>query len=279
LTSSESNFPPHEIDIAVRLNNHSMTGTQTMNKQFIIAARALVMSITLLSSALLADERGTLIFEDDFERNESQEKTDEIGNGWGSNSKSRAAGNKQVDLRDGAMYIYVHKVADHAVSVTHPAEFRDGRVELRFMLEDKQDSLGLNFADLSYKEVHAGHLFAAKVSTTGVELSDLKTGNMDLKIRELRQANQLTPAQQAMLRTKVKKFPHQLETGKWYTLLAKIVGDNLSVSIDGKEVGAFASEGIAHPTKRMLRLAVPKKAVVDDVKIFSLDAQAKAARK
>jgi len=250
-----------------------------MNKQFIIAARALVMSITLLSSALLADERGTLIFEDDFERNESQEKTNEIGNGWGSNSKSRAAGNKQVDLRDGAMYIYVHKVADHAVSVTHPAEFRDGCVELRFMLEDKQDSLGLNFADLSYKEVHAGHLFAAKVSTTGVELSDLKTGNMDLKIRELRQANQLTPAQQAMLRTKVKKFPHQLETGKWYTLLAKIVGDNLSVSIDGKEVGAFASEGIAHPTKRMLRLAVPKNAVVDDVKIFSLDAQAKAARK
>jgi hypothetical protein len=82
-----------------------------------------------------------------------------------------------------------------------------------------------------------------------------------------------------MLRTKVKKFPHQLETGKWYTLLAKIVGDNLSVSIDGKEVGAFASEGIAHPTKRMLRLAVPKNAVVDDVKIFSLDAQAKAARK
>jgi hypothetical protein len=250
-----------------------------MNKQFIIAARALALSITLFSSALLADERGTLIFEDDFERNESQEKTDEIGNGWGSNSKSRAAGNKQVDLRDGAMYIYIHKVADHAVSVTHPAEFRDGRVELRFMLEDKQDSLGLNFADLSYKEVHAGHLFAAKVSTTGVELSDLKTGNMDLKIRELRQANQLTPAQQAMLRTKVKKFPHQLETGKWYTLLAKIVGDNLSVSIDGKEVGAFASEGIAHPTKRMLRLAVPKNAVVDDVKIFSLDAQAKAARK
>ena len=64
------------------------------------------------------DERGTLIFEDDFQRNETQEKTDEIGNGWGSNSKSRAAGNKQVDLKNGAMYIYRHEVADHGVSVT-----------------------------------------------------------------------------------------------------------------------------------------------------------------
>ena len=58
-----------------------------------------------------------------------------------------------------------------------------------------------------------------------------------------------------------------------------IVGDNLSVAIDGKAVGTFASEDISHPTQRMLRLAVPRNAVVDDVKIFSLNAQSKAARK
>jgi hypothetical protein len=33
------------------------------------------------------------------------------------------------------------------------------------------------------------------------------------------------------------------------------------------EAGSFSSPGMAHPTKKMLRLSVPKNAVVDDVKI------------
>src|SRR3954463_8618367 len=96
-----------------------------------------------LTTSLFAADLGKLIFQDDFNRNEWQEKTDDPGNGWGTNSKSRAKGNKQVDLRDGAMFIYIHKEADHAVSVTHAAEFTDGAVSLRFMLEDEKDSLGL----------------------------------------------------------------------------------------------------------------------------------------
>ncbi len=245
-----------------------------MNKQ-LVTTYALLLSVIFLSSSVLADNRGTLIFEDDFERNESQETKDEIGKGWKSNSKSRAAGNKQVDLKNGAMYIYIHKVADHGVSVTHPAEFRDGSVELKFMLENDKDSLGLNFADLKYKKVHAGHLFVAKVSTKRVDLIDLKTGNMDLKIRESRKAKELTPAQKKLLKTKNKRFPNKLKTGKWYKLRVQISGNTLTVSIDDKKVGSFSSEGIAHPTKRMLRLAVPKNAVVDEVKIFSLTAQTK----
>lgn len=241
-------------------------------KQFAVPC-LLLISFACVSSVVSAgkgqQERGTLIFEDDFERNESQEKKDEIGNGWGSNSRWRAAGNKQVDLKDGAMYIFMHKDADHAVSVTHAAPFRDGAIELKFMLEDAKDSLGLNFADLKYKKVHAGHLFNAKVSTRNVELADLKTGNMDLKNRELRKAKKVPPALQELLKTKRKRIPHQLKTGQWYTLLVDVSGDTLTVSIDGKQVGTFSSEGIAHPTKRTLRLSVPKKAVVDDVKIYS----------
>ena len=227
---------------------------------------AFLLITTTLASA---DDRGRLIFQDDFERNESQEEKDEIGNGWGSNSAKRAAGNKQVDLRDGAMYIFIHKAADHAVSVTHPAEFRDGTVELRFMLEHKDDSLGLNFADLQFKEVWAGHLFVAKVSTKNVELTDLKTGNMDLKVRDARQANRLTDDQKQMLKTKARRLPHKLETGQWYQLRVDVNADTLSLTIDGKPVASFSSEGIAHPTKRMLRLSVPRNAVVDDVKIYA----------
>ena len=93
-----------------------------------------LMAVAAIGSAT-ADDSPTLIFADDFERDESQEVNDEIGNGWGTNSKTRAKGNKQVDLKDGAMFIFVHEAADHAVSVTHPAGFRDGSVTLKFMLE------------------------------------------------------------------------------------------------------------------------------------------------
>ena len=91
---------------------------------------------------------------------------------------------------------------------------------------------------------------------------------MDLKTRELRQAKKLTPELKKKLAAKHKNFPNQLEVGRWYSLLVEISGDTLNVSIDDREIGSFQSEGIAHPTKRTLRLAVPKSAIVDDLKIW-----------
>lgn len=227
-----------------------------------------VFVILLISFFSFAEEEGELIFEDDFERSESQEEKDQPGNGWGTNSRTRAKGNKQVDLRDGAMYIYIHEEADHGVSVTQPMEFTDGSVGMRFMLEHEKDVLGLNFADLQYKAVHAGHLFMTKISVKDIQIQDLKTGNMDLETREARKANSLTKEQKALLETKGAKFPNKLEVGKWYDLLVRVRGDRMAVLIDGEEVGSFQSEGIAHPTKRLLRIAVNRDAVVDDIKIW-----------
>ncbi len=231
-------------------------------------AFTLTLSSFLCSLALHADELGKLIFSDDFERKETQEKVDEPGNGWGTNSKSRAKGNKQVDLKDGAMHIYMHAEADHAVSVTQPMEFKDGTVELKFMLEDKADSLGLNFADLQLKEVHAGHLFKVTASVDKVQIEDLKTGNMNLKYYEARKEKKLTKEDNAFIASLRKTFPVKLETGKWYGIRVQVAGDKVMVALDGKAVGEFSSKGFAHPTKRMLRLAVPKQAVVDEVRIF-----------
>jgi hypothetical protein len=219
-------------------------------------------------TSVMAAEYGKLIFSDDFQRTESQETRDEPGNGWNTNSKSRAKGNKQVDLRDGAMYIYISEAADHAVSVTQPAEFTDGAITLQFMLEDDQDSLGLDFADLQCKQVHAGHLFVVRVSPKQVHIQDLKTGSMDLTIREARQANTLTDEQKKLLRSKEAKISHSLATQKWHDLVVQVQGDRVYVDIDGTRVGEFQSEGIKHPTKRMLRLGVARNAVVDDVKIY-----------
>lgn len=233
--------------------------------------RSIAVYSALLATTLYADGQRTLLFSDDFSRNESQEATEEVGNGWGTNSKGRAGGNKQVDLRDGTLHIYRHATADHAVSVTHPAGFRNGSVELRFMLEDEKDSLGLDFADLQLKTVHAGHLFIVRISPKQVDIIDHKTGGMNLELQEARKAKTLTPAQKELLATKEKHFPHKLETGKWHSLQVDVKGDTVAVSIDGKAAGSFASEGFAHPTKRTLRLSVPKNAVVDDLKIFSDD--------
>jgi Concanavalin A-like lectin/glucanases superfamily len=59
-----------------------------------------------------------------------------------------------------------------------------------------------------------------------------------------------------------------LELGRWYDLLVVVSGSSMTLSIDGSEVGTFTSEGLAHPTKKTLRLSVPGKALVDDVKIW-----------
>ena len=231
---------------------------------------ATLSAFALLTTASApAEDLGQLIFKDDFERSEFQELKDEPGNGWGTNSKGRAKGNKQVDLRDGAMFIYLHPEADHAVSVTQPAAFTDGAVSLRFKLDGPKDSLDLNFADLEFKGVHAGHLFVARLQTDKVLLMDLKTSNMRIDIREARLAKTpFTPEQQAALKGKEKAFPHTIATGVWHDLLVQVRGDELSVRLDGQPIGSFRSPGIAHPTKRTLRLAVPLNAWVDDVKIY-----------
>jgi len=264
-----AHFPPAPIHFGLTMKQRLLIvaiGRAILRLKYLAP---LVAAIWLSCGYLAAADKGTLIFQDDFQRSESQEITDEPGNGWGTNSKSRAKGHKQVDLRDGAMYIYTHAEADHAASITHPAEFQNGTVQMRFMLEDERDSLGLNFADPQCQEVHAGHLFAARISLKDVTLQDLKTGNMRLDIREVRQAKQpLNAEQQAALQGKNQTTPHQLTVGKWYEVVATIQDDRLSVSIDGKPIASLASPGIAHPTKRLLRLAVPRNAVVDDVRIW-----------
>jgi hypothetical protein len=56
--------------------------------------------------------------------------------------------------------------------------------------------------------------------------------------------------------------------GEWHEVLVEIVGDELAVTLDGEEVGRLRSPGVAHETKRLLRLSVPRNAVVDDVRIW-----------
>lgn len=212
---------------------------------------------------------GTLIFEDQFERNESQEIKDEPGNEWTTSSEKTANGNKQVDLKDGAMYIVTHPKANHAASVRHtfPA-FKDGTLELKFKLENKNDSLKLNFTDLAEKSVHAGHLFNVTVSLTQVACEDLKTGVMNQSIRKARKAKTLSAENSSNLKTKKSSRKISLKQGEWNHVAATIRGDEVTVNLNGKNVLTFRSPGFAHKTKTMIRLLPPKRVVVDDIRVW-----------
>ena len=199
---------------------------------------ALLALIPALTTSIFAADLGKLIFEDDFNRKETQSATDEPGNGWGTNSKSRAKGDKQVDLKDGALRIHLSPRADHAVSVTHAAEFKDGAVTLRFKLEDAKDSLGLDFADAQCKEVHAGHLCAAKVDSKQVVMIDHKTGGMRVDIHDARTAKkELSEEQKKAVAGKSKSVARTTAIGEWHELQVKMEGDEISVAIDGQAVG------------------------------------------
>ena len=209
---------------------------------------------------------GSVLIADDFERSESDDAEEQVGGGWSTNSRSRAQGEKQVDLDGGAMHITRHAVADHGVSVRHDAEFRDGTISLRFRLPPG-GGLGVDVADVEEKSVHAGHLFVVKVKPKSVELRDHKTGLMNEPIRARRLADETTAADRQLLKRTVRRFPAELETGAWHDLRITVDGDRLAVAIDGTTVGELRSPGIAHPTKRMIRLAVDREAWVDDVRV------------
>ncbi|SMP58591.1 protein of unknown function [Neorhodopirellula lusitana] len=211
-----------------------------------------------------------VLLKDAFERDEPTAGEEAIGNGWATNSKARAKGNQQVDLVDGAMQITRHPVADHGVSVTHEVSFRDATIELRFQL-GPEDDLGINIADMKEKSVHAGHLCMARITTKSVEIHDLKTGRMNQTLRTAAKAKTLSDDQKKLIASKKKRFPHKLTANQWHSLKVEIHGETMAVSIDGKEVGRFASAGMGHATKSRLRLAVNHSAKVDDVLVTAHD--------
>jgi hypothetical protein len=230
----------------------------------------LLLALCVILPLQAEEKLGTLVFSDDFERSEKQELKDEPGNGWNTSSSWSAKGNKEVDLRDGTLHIYIHAEANHAVDVGHAFAFTDGTATMRFKFHEAKDTLMLNFADLSCKEVHAGHLCAATFAPKRVNLQDMKTGSMLLKYREQRKAGTLSKEDEALIKTKQKSFPTEISINDWHALSVTIVGDTMTASVDGKTIGSFSSSGIAHETKQVLRLLVSNKVTLDDVKYYKL---------
>jgi hypothetical protein len=154
--------------------------------------------------------KGTLIFHDAFERDETGNRPTGIGNGWNSATADRVPQIKQADLDEGVMKIAsATKEAGHAAHIHHEAGFADGGVIVRFKFPglNKAEGLQLGFVDRELKGVHAGHMCYAILSPTTLTLKDSMTGEMNLALRKQRAeaaaAKQKLPAEiEALLKKK-----------------------------------------------------------------------------
>jgi hypothetical protein len=222
-------------------------------------------------------EKGTLIFHDAFEREETGNGLKAIGNGWESATADRAPKIKQVDLDGGILKIAsATKEAGHAAHIHHDAGFTDGGVVVRFRFPglNKDESLQLGFVDRELKGVHAGHLCYGILSRSGITLIDHKTGVMNLEIRKRRQAyldrKEKLPADlDALLKSKQLTVPWKADNA-WHDLVLVTEGDEMRLSIDGKLLAHHRSEGFAHPMKRWFSFLVPSTVWIDDVKIWKV---------
>ena len=222
-------------------------------------------------------EKGSLIFHDSFEREETGNGMKAIGNVWESATADRVPQINQADLDSGILKIAsATKEAGHAAHIHHDAGFTDGGAVVRFKFPGlyKDESLQLGFVDRETKGIHAGHLCYGVLSQSNISLMDSKTGDMNLEIRQRRQEflgrKEKLPADlDTLLKTKRVMVPWKADTD-WHELVLVTEDDEMRMSIDGKVIIHHRSEGFAHPMKRWFSFLVPSTVWIEDVKIWKV---------
>jgi hypothetical protein len=221
-------------------------------------------SLALVQAA--GDAYPRAIFSDDF-------SADGFGKRWGHYKSSSV-------VKDGVLHGITDEKSDHpAVDNVVIDPEKDLQVSVKFQfLSDKAKGWNLWFDDKTYKGSHAGHICSVSVTPTSVNISDAKTGNFKNEYYEKRspapgQPSTLTEEEKAVIKTKNKVFPVKLSLMEWHTIVASTKGDTCEVAIDGKPVGAFQSEGIAHDTKTLVSLTTNRVDV--DYDDFSIKGAAK----
>jgi len=223
-------------------------------------------------------QKGTLIFQDTFDRQLDGNGIKAIGNGWESATADRAPDVKQADLDQGILKINSDgKAAGHGVHIHHDAGFAEGGTTLRFRFPglNKGETFTVGHVDREMKGVHAGHLCYAILSQNSIMLRDNKTGISDEKLRarraEFLDRKEKLPADlDALLQTKEKTVPWKADN-EWHDLTLAFEGDEMRLSIDGKLVVSHHSEGFAHPSKRWLSFSAANTVWVADVKIWKIN--------
>jgi len=241
-----------------------------MLKLFVLSMLALSCSLTANEAKELI-QSAKLIFEDDFNRVEKDDKKEELGKKWVTNSAKRAKGTKQCDLLGEAVRITMAKVADHGVSMRHDAPFHNGIIASRFKITDAK-GIKFNFNDPAAKKLTwAGHIAGIVVTPNKITIEDHITGKFELKLREMKKDPKKKKEAAKILKEKQKSFKADVDLNKWHEIVIIFQGEKTSVYLNDTKVGEFSSKGLDHGVKQNLAFAVSGTVEVDDLKIYSLD--------
>jgi hypothetical protein len=244
----------------------------------LLLALLLASGATAQDSTAWLEKNAKLIFHDAFEREEDGNLAKAIGNGWNSATADRVPQIKQADLDQGILKVSsASQAAKHSAHIHHEAGFTDGGAVVRFRFPglSKDEGLQLGFVDRETTQgVHAGHLCYGILSQRSVTLVDHKTGIMNLENRRRRDEalakKQKIPADlEALLKTKSVTVPFKADT-EWHELILLAVGDELRLTLDGRQVASHHSEGFAHPMKRWFSFLIPSTVWIDDVKVWKI---------
>lgn len=226
----------------------------------VLALAALAANLAAAETAPHLATAGDVLFHDEFSRAE-------LGPAWKTNDAAKKALG-QSRIIDGALVTKMAPHSDHGATINTPVPFTDAVITCRFRLLDG-GGFNLPLNDATEKSVHAGHICRVKVTPGRVQLQDDKTGQMNLEVQKLRADPATAKEAAARMVGTTASFDAPIEVGKWYVLRVELVGDEMLVQLDGKNVGYLKSPGLAHSSKRSFGFTVAGTtgATFDDVSV------------
>lgn len=214
-----------------------------------------VMLLTIGSAVQAEDTLNTkLVFEDSFERAT-------IGDDWSIPIKT-------FSIKDGRLVGHEEPARGHGAVIRVRKPFKNAVIGFSFRMVDGK---AFNFVvnDKNCKSVHAGHICRVVFTPTRIRIADDKEGAMKNEIFVARKDPKRKDEMRAFLKDKSSTIARKVNKD-WHKASISIVGDTMSVKLDGQAIGKFASPGIAHPTKTDFGFTVTGNEIeFDDIKMWS----------
>jgi hypothetical protein len=148
---------------------------------------------------------------------------------------------------------------DHGAVIRTELDFSDVDIQFDFRFSGGK-SFNFVIDDKNDKSVHAGHVARVSIFRKRLNISDDKTGGMNLEVRKMRNDKNLSEEDAKSLAEILKRTQSavkiDLHPGDWHTLRIRMKGNIMKAFLDDEMVTSLRSPGFAHPTKTKLGFTV-----------------------